>query len=161
MLLLNFVLEYLSEIISFFALLISAYATYQSLKFKKNEKELVEVQKKLNQLLLKKEEKEASQEGRASLGANFITVGKHKYRLKIFNKGSGPAFNVQISFPDGNDVVSEYSIKQRFPLEKMDRGQSLDLLSSFASQEKRKLRVKLKWENEDGGKQENLLYPTL
>ena len=161
MALINFLLEYLSEIIAFFALLISGYATYKSHKFKENERELVEVQKKLNLLILEKEEREASQSNKADLGANFITVGKHKYRLKVFNKGKATAYNVQISFPDGNEIVDEHSIKQRFPLEKMERGQSLELLSSFASQKKRKLGVKLKWENEDGKKQQKILFPTL
>lgn len=154
-------MEYLSEVIAFLALLLSGYATFRSLKFKKSEKELVEVQKKLNQLMLEKEKREATQAKRADLGANFITIGKQKHRLKVFNKGKGTAYNVNIEFPDGNDLILQHGLKEKFPLEIMERGQSVDLVASFDMQSKSKLKVKLKWENENEEVDEKILYPTL
>jgi len=153
--------EYLSEIIAFLALLLSGYATYRTLKFKNNEKELVDVQKKLNMLMFEKEKREADQVSKADIGANFISTGKHNFRLKIFNKGKAPAYNVTIAFPDGNDMVDEHSIKQKLPLEKMEQGQSVDLLASYGSESKMKLKVELKWQNKDGKEQIKIVYPTL
>lgn len=157
----DLLVEYLSEIIAFLALLLSGYATYRSLKFKNSEKELVEVQKKLNLLMFEKEKREADQVSKADIGANFISTGKHNYRLKIFNKGKAPAYNVTIGFPDGNDMVDEYSIKRKLPLEKMEQGQSVDLLASYGSDSKMKLKVELKWQNKDGKEQTKIVYPTL
>jgi len=152
---------YFSEIISFVALLLSAFATYKSLKFKKNEKELIEVQKQLNQLMIEKETREVTQAKRADLDANFISIGKQKHRLKIFNKGRGTAYNVDIEFPEGNDIVLEQDLNEKTPLEKMESGNSFDLIAAFHSQSKRKLVVKLMWENENKERDEKLVYPTL
>lgn len=157
----KFLLQYLSEIIAFLALLLSGYATYRSLKFKKSEQNLVEVQKKLNLLMFEKEKREAEQISKADLGANFIFTGNHNFRLKIFNKGKAPAYNVTIEFPDGNDIVDEHSIKQKLPLEKMEQGQSVELLASYGSESKMKLKIELKWQNEDGYEQNKIVYPTL
>jgi hypothetical protein len=154
-------LEYLGDIIAFFALLLSSYSTYRTLKLKKSEKELIDVQKKLNQLILKKETKEAKEASKADLGANFITVGKHKHRLKVFNKGKANAYNVTIEFPDGNDTVIENNVEEKFPLELMERGQSVVLIAAFHTQSKSKLKVKLIWENENGKKSEKIVFPTL
>lgn len=154
-------MEYLSEIIAFLALILSGYATYRSLKFKNSEKELLEVQKKLNLLMFEKEKREADQVSKADLGANFISTGNHNFRLKIFNKGKAPAYNVTIAFPDGNDMVDEHSIKQKLPLEKMEQGQSVDLLASYGSDSNMKLKVELKWQNEDGYNQNKIVYPTI
>ena len=154
-------MEYLSEFIAFLALLLSGYATYRSLKFKKNEKELVEVQKKLNQLMLEKEKREANQAQKADLGANFITTGKHKHRLKIFNKGKATAYNINIEFPDGNDLILEHGLKEKFPMEIMEPGQSVALVTAFDKQSKSKLKVKLRWENEREEADEKILYSTI
>jgi hypothetical protein len=154
-------LEYLSEFIALLALLLSGYATYRSLKFKKSEKELVDVQKKLNQLMLEKEKREATQAKKADLGANFIKVGKHKHRLKVFNKGKATAYNVNIEFPEGNDLILEHDLEEKFPLEIMERGQSVDLVAAFDLQSKSKLKVKLSWENEREETDEKILYSTI
>ncbi|MEG3054765.1 MAG: hypothetical protein RQM90_00835 [Methanoculleus sp.] len=47
------------------------YATWRAHAFKKREEELLEIQKKLNMLMLDKEEREAAHEKEADLGANF------------------------------------------------------------------------------------------
>lgn len=109
-------MEHLEDIIAFLALILSIYATHRALKFKKSQKELVEIQKKLNLLMLEKEEREANEAIRADLGANFITIGKNKHRLKIFNKGKNTAYNVKIEFPEGNDIILENDLEEKFHL---------------------------------------------
>ena len=153
-------MEHLEDIIAFLALILSIYATHRALKFKKSQKELVEIQKKLNLLMLEKEEREANEAIRADLGANFITIGKNKHRLKIFNKGKNTAYNVKIEFPEGNDIILENDLEEKFPLEMMERGQWVDLVASFHTQSKSKLKVNLLWENEDGDSFNKPLYPT-
>jgi len=154
-------LEYVGDIIAFLALLLSSYATYRTLKLKKSEKELIDVQKKINYLILEKKTKEAQEASKADLGANFITIGKHRYRLKVFNKGKANAYNVAIEFPNGNDTVLESDIADKFPLELIEPGQSVSLIAAFDVQSKRKMEVKLIWKNESGKLIKKIVYPTL
>jgi hypothetical protein len=72
----------LGDIIAALAFLLSAYATWRTHTFKKREEELLEIQKKLNTLMLDKEEREAAHEKKADLGANFVTIGSKKHRLR-------------------------------------------------------------------------------
>lgn len=154
-------MEYVGDIIAFLALLLSSYATYRTLKLKKSEKELIDVQKKINYLILEKKTKEAQEASKADLGANFITIGKHRYRLKVFNKGKANAYNVAIEFPNGNDTVLESDIADKFPLELIEPGQSVSLIAAFDVQSKRKMEVKLIWKNESGKLIKKIVYPTL
>lgn len=52
----------LGDIIAFLALLLSGYATWRAHKFKQREEEILDIQKKLNALIIDKEEREAANE---------------------------------------------------------------------------------------------------
>ena len=106
-----------SEIIAGFALLLSGYATWQTISFNKKQESLVETQEKLNNLLLEKEEVQVLSDKQADLGASFIKLGRSKYRLKIWNKGNACARNVRLNFPEGNNVLIQSEIDEKFPLE--------------------------------------------
>lgn len=80
-------------------------------------------------LMLDKEEREAAHEKEADLGANFVPIGSNKRRLRVFNKGRAVAYHVTIDFPEGNDMVLEQDIQEKFPLELLERGQSVDLIA--------------------------------
>ncbi|WP_292364243.1 MULTISPECIES: hypothetical protein [unclassified Methanoculleus] len=151
----------LGEITAIIALLLSAYATWRTHKFKKREEELLDIQKKLNIFILDKEEREATQEKKADLGANFVTIGSNKHRLKIFNKGRATAYNVTIDFPEGNHMILDHDIEQKFPLESLERGQSVELIAVVGMSTKSKLAVRLFWQNEDGKKSDKTVHVTL
>lgn len=91
----------LGDIIAIPALVLSAYATWRAHVFKKREEELIELQKKLNTLMLDKEERETAPEREADLGANFVTLGSKKHRLRIFNKRRAAAYHVTMDFQKG------------------------------------------------------------
>jgi len=151
----------LGDIIAVLAFLLSAYATWRTHTFKKREEELLEIQKKLNTLMLDKEEREAAHEKKADLGANFVTIGSKKHRLRIFNKGRAAAYHVTIDFPEGNDMVLEQDIQEKFPLELLERGPSVDLIAMVAMDTRRKLAVRLSWQSADGEMFDKTVYPTL
>ena len=67
---------YLSEIIAGSALLLSCYATWQTLSFNKKQESLVKTQEKLNKLLLEKEKVQVLSDKQADLAASFIKLGK-------------------------------------------------------------------------------------
>lgn len=149
------------DLIAGLAFLLSGYATWQTVSFNKKQKSLVESQEKLNNLLLEKEKGDALKEKRADLGASFIKLGSSKYRLKIWNKGSATAKNVRIEFPEGNDVIIDSEIIDKFPMESLERFQSVELIASVHMQTKRKHLVRLIWEDDAQLHNEKLSYPTL
>lgn len=149
------------DIIAGLAFLLSSYATWQTVSFNKKQKSLVESQEKLNNLLLEKENEDSLKEKRADLGASFIKLGSSKYRLKIWNKGSSTARNVKIEFPEGNDVVIDSELADKFPMESLERHQSVELIAAVHMQTKRKHVVRLIWEDDAQSHNEKLSYPTL
>ena len=150
-----------SDIIAGFALLLSGYATWQTINFNKKQKSLVESQEKLNNLLLEKEEAEALIDKQADLGASFIKLGKSKYRLKIWNKGNACAKNVRLKFPEGNSVLIQSEIDEKFPLEYLERYQSVELIATVSMLTKSKHTICLVWEDDAKEHNEKLVYPTL
>ncbi len=149
------------DVIAGLAFLLSGYATWQTVSFNKKQKSLVESQEKLNNLLLEKENEGAVKEKSADLGASFIKLGSSKYRLKIWNKGSATARNVRIEFPEGNDVVIDSEVSDKFPMESLERHQSVELIAAVHMQTKRKHVVRLIWEDDAQTHNEKLSYPTL
>lgn len=121
----------------------------------------MEIQKKLNTLMLDKEKREAAHEKEADLGANFVTIGSEKYRLRISNKGRAAAYHVTIDFPEGNDIILEDDIQEKFPLELLERGQSVELVAMIAMGTKRKLAIRLSWQSADGERFEKTVYATV
>lgn len=151
----------LGNIIASLALGLSAYATWGSHRFKKKEDELMDLQGKVNSLILEKEQREAEQAGQADLGASFVSIGSKKHRLKIFNKGKMPAHNVNIDFLGNNDIVPDSEIDNKFPMEHIDPGQAVELIAAVHMQTKRKHAIRLRWSDPNGEEREKAVYPTL
>jgi hypothetical protein len=147
------------DVIAGLAFLMSGYATWQAVSFNKKQKSLVESQEKLNNLLLEKESDDALKEKSAVLGASFIRLGSSKYRLKVWNKGAATARNVRLEFPEGNDVVFDSEVSDIFPMESLERHQSVELIAH--NQAKRKHVIRLIWEDDAQPHNEKLSYPTL
>ena len=110
---------------------------------------------------MEKESEGAIKEKSADLGASFIKLGSSKHRLKVWNKVSSTAKNVRIEFPEGNDVIIESEITDKFPMESLERHQSVELIAAIHSQTKRKHVVRLIWEDDAQSYNEKLSYPTL
>lgn len=149
------------DVIAGLAFLLSAYATWQTVSFNKKQRSLADSQEKLNNRLLEKEHEDSMRERRADLGASFIKLGSSKYRLKIWNKGAATARNVRLEFPEGNDVVVDSDVTDKFPLESLERHQSVELIAAVHMQTKRKHVVRLIWEDKAQSYNEKLSYPTL
>jgi|TARA_R110001583_G_scaffold60939_1_gene180679 hypothetical protein len=149
------------DVIAGLAFLLSGYATWQTISFNKRQKSLVESQEKLNNLLLEKENEDVLKGKSADLGASFIRLGSSKYRLKIWNKGTATAKNVRIEFPEGNHVVIGSEVTDKFPMESLERHQSVELIAAVHSQTKRKHVIRLIWEDDAQSHNEKLSYPTL
>lgn len=150
----------LGDIIAFIALLLSLYVAWRTHTFKKREAELLEIQCKLNTLILDKEEQEAAHQKMADLSANFVTIGSKKHRLRISNRGKATAYHVTIGFPEGNDIIPEEVIHEKFPLESLESGQSVELIAVVGFGTKSKLAVQIAWQSDSGEKKDKVVYVT-
>ncbi|WP_456016508.1 hypothetical protein [Pseudomonas fluorescens] len=149
------------DIIAGLALFFSIYATFKTIKFNNRQQKLILTQEKLNQLLLEKETTVIEAEKQAELGASFLKLGSNKYRLKIWNKGKALAQNVSIEFPEGNEVVSEREINEKFPLQFLDVHQAVELIASVGLSTKSKHLVKLEWSDGRIQRVEKFIWVTI
>ncbi len=150
-----------SDLVSVFALMISAYAAWKTLSFQKRQKALIEVQERLSSLLVQKEEGQSAAERKADLSASIIKLGNSKYRLKVWNKGKAAAKNVSISFPQGNDIVDEREVADKFPLEYLDSHQSVELIAFVHMGTKRKHVVDLNWVDSSNNSNSKTVHLTI
>ncbi|WP_320151053.1 hypothetical protein [uncultured Tolumonas sp.] len=146
--------------IALLALFLSGYATWKTVQFNKRQDGLVETQKELNKLLLVKETEEILDDKKADLGASIVKLGNNKYRLKIWNKGSAVARNVEVDFPNGNELVSESELNDKFPYECLEKHAAVELIAYVHSQTARKQTLRLRWSDEYKNKNEKLIYLT-
>lgn len=149
------------DIVASAALLLSGYANWKTFKFNERQKSLIESQEKLNNLLFVKEEQETESIKKAELGTTFVKIGSNGYKLKVWNKGKSSAKNVRIEFPEGNGVLIHSDIESKFPLETLDRHQSVELIASVCMGSKSKHVIKLIWDDEYGNDNEKITYPTI
>ena len=151
----------LGDVIAVLALAVSGYAVWTTTKFNRRQILLVESQERLNAVLLEQGESQALSAQKADLDANFVKLGSNKHRLKIWNKGQAPARNVRIDFPDGNEVIDDWDLREKFPMEILERYQSVELIASVAWGTRRKHKVRLRWEDAFSDTNDKTVYPTL
>ncbi len=150
----------LSGIVAAIALSFSVYTYWRQNQSNKKQEALIESQHKLNELLASKETSEMAAAKSADMGAEFQKLGRNQYRLKIFNKGPATARNVRVSFPDGNEFVSEHDLEGKFPMESMDKYQAVELIAAIHMGSPSKLKVQLNWVDEEGAEREKITYTT-
>ena len=136
------------DVVATCALLLSIYATRQTVLFNRRQKQLIENQDRLNGLLVEKESNEKLEAHRANISASFIKLGRNNYRLKIWNQGKAAARNVKLEFPDGQECLSQSDIDSKFPLELLERHQSDELIASIALETKSKHPMKVIWSDD-------------
>lgn len=150
-----------SDIAAGLALALSAYATWKTIQFNNRQKSLIDSQEQLNKRLLSKEDAESDKDRRAELGATFIKLGSSKYRLRVFNRGKSTARDVNIEFPDGDDVVSQSDVSRKFPMEALEPHQSVELIASIHLGSKSKHTIRLSWSDEASASNEKTVYATI
>ena len=141
-----------SDVLASLALLLSVYATWKTFKFNKS-------QENLNKLLEEKAKDEALTKKKADLRASLVRLGPNKVRLKIYNQGEAPARDVRISFPEGNHHFFEHEIQQKFPMETLEKHQSVELFAAMGG--RMKVTIKLIWADDFSEENSKLQYPTL
>jgi|SRR6185312_8962930 len=151
----------LSGCVALAALVLSGYSTWKTFQFNRKQEELIKSQALLTELQAKRELAEAAESQRADLGAAFVKLGSNQYRLKVFNQGKAAARHVEIDFPEGNEIVLSSDVASKFPLETLDRYESVQVIAAVHMGTPSKIVVRLSWVDGDGEKRTKVLYPTL
>ncbi len=136
------------DIIAFLALIVSIYAIYQNHKTNQRQVGLLEMEKELNQFLIKKEKDEIDSRLKADIKGRYFKLGSNQYRLKLWNDGFGNARNITLSFKDHEDIpLIQSDIESKFPLD-LESKQSVELLASVYLEMSRKHSLIVKWDDE-------------
>lgn len=151
----------LGDIAAVAALTISIYSLKKTVDFNKKQTEFAEANAKLNKFLLMKEEEEKLQRVKADISANFVSMGKNKQVLKIFNKGKGTAKNVRLEFLEGDGLFIESEVTDKFPVPILESFQRVDLTAINEFRSASRIHVKLIWDDDFGKDNEKVLTPTV
>ncbi|EZQ01373.1 hypothetical protein CL42_13990 [Acinetobacter sp. Ver3] len=146
-----------SDYIAIGALIISAISLFQNYKYSKKQDDVILLEKKLNAMLIQKEEDERNNKIQADIKARYYQIGKN-YRLKIWNDGSGLARDVQIIAHD-NSPLLDSEIEAKFPLD-LESKQNVDLMASVGFDTPSKHELKLCWLDGKGQEIQKILTLT-
>ena len=153
----------LGDIAAVLALILSAWSMKKTNDFNRRQKEFIDTNDRLNQMLIEKEAEESEAQRRADLSANFIKIGKSDYRLKIYNRGPGTASNVRVELLDqaARDMLVESDVARKFPVPILEQHQNVDLLAAVHMQSPSRIEIALVWDDAFGKDRRKPLTPVL
>jgi len=149
------------DVLSFLALLISAYSMKRTFDFNKRQEQFIEVNDRLNKKLLEKENEEDIQNRKADVSANFYKAAKNNWRLKVFNKGKATARNVRLFVLDEADLLGSDDIDRRFPHPILEQYQSVEIHAFVHLQSADRAHIRLVWDDDFQKDNEKELTPSL
>ena len=154
-------LEILKVIVSYFipisAFILSVVAFVKSRKVSKIEEKLKEYDLQIKKHEVEKIESEKSKTKEACVKARIVNVYGRKYKIKIYNSGSAPAYNVDYDIPE------EYQIqltKEITPFEKLEPEAGFEEPIGIYIVSENKYKVITKWQDEDGKEYTNVEIQT-
>ena len=137
-------------IIAGISLLVAIISLFKSSKAQRLQNKVNELELKIKQDELDKITKEKEDAELACVEARFITVGKGKHRLKVWNSGNATAYHVSARF-DG-DVGIMIMGQEKQPFEELEARKSYELILITHNGSASKFRIITEW-TDSGGKQ--------
>ena len=135
-----------SDIISLISLCIAGLTLFYAIFVDIKNRRITKNQDALNIKLLSKELKEDEDKQRAEINATLYKNINKNWTLKIFNKGSAKAKNVNWK------IIGEdpgwFFHSNAFPLEFLNPSQSVDIQVIVMTSNKNKAKIKIMWEDD-------------
>ena len=138
-----------SDIIAVVALFISAWALWDSRRLNRSSLRLSEQEIELVRHQLTSMRLSVEQDKRANVSARMYKEGKN-WRVRVFNSGPSDARNVRLILDENNYLVTESAINGKLPLERMEKGQSVDFWARVHMSSPTKEAVLIKWDDAAG-----------
>lgn len=148
------------DVIAGIALVIAVYSAWITARFNKRQAAFEETNERLNLMLIEKEAAESKAQTAADVSANFYKVGKHDYRLKVFNRGKGVARNVRFEALDAGDLFMEDEIARKFPAPVMEQHSSVELIGCVVSGSPSRAHIRITWDDDTGEGHQKELHPS-
>lgn len=143
-----FIKDWGALIIAGISLLVAIISLFKSSKAQRLQNKVNELELKIKQNELDKIAKEKEDSVLACVEARFITVGKGKHRLKVWNSGNATAYNVSARF-DG-DVGIMIMDREKQPFEELEAGKSYELILITHNGSASKFRIITEWTDSSG-----------
>lgn len=138
----------LAILISAISLFVAIISLIKSSKSQELQNRVNELELQIKQKEVERIAKEKEAESLACVEARFITVGKGKHRLKVWNSGNAAAFNVTARFDGDPQIIIMDNEKQ--PFEELDARKSYELpLITYAGSAS-KFRIVTEWTDVNG-----------
>lgn len=139
---------FVSSAIALIAVVISSISLWRSWRIEK-------VQRQLNEINLQKELNAQALSKQAEIRVEMLNYGSGGYRVELSNAGYATAKNVNLSFPDGNDLVIDSELKTKLPFHSLSPGRRVELIAAVHLGTPNKHRVLVSWEDGRGTSVEN------
>jgi hypothetical protein len=137
-------------VISAISLICSIIGFILNYRLNKRDKEqdanLRELQMRLQELQLKKEEEEARMRKSSKVEAHHVLIGTRNHRIRIANTGGTTVTNVTCACDNG----PYYFRQDKEPYERLEPGESFDEIVIFADGSPNKFHVTTEWVDSDG-----------
>lgn len=136
--------------LSAFAVLISVFSLIQNHRITKRQSILEKKQIELTEKQLRLVEKEENEKQKAKIKLSVIRYNKD-YKLQIKNDGFSTAYDLSLQIIPAKGKSSPLvGYKSKFPLKKLDPGDSVDLLWATDTTTGTVFNSICKWKNENG-----------
>ncbi len=146
--LVQFIKDWGALVIAAISLLIAIISLFKSSKAQRLQNKVNELELKIKENELERIGKEKEEACLACVEARFITVGKGKHRLKVWNSGNATAYNVSARF-DG-DVGIIIMDREKQPFEELESRKSYELILVTYAGSASKFRIITEWNDADG-----------
>ena len=144
----TFIEDWGALIIAGISLLVAVISLVKSSKAQRLQNKVNELELKIKQNELDRIAKEKEKASLACIEARFITVGKGKHRLKVWNSGNATAYNVTARF-DGN-VGIFIADQEKQPFEELEARKSYELILITHDGSASKFRIITEWTDLSG-----------
>ena len=143
-----FIKDWGALVIAAISLLIAIISLSKSSKAQRLQNKVNALELKIKENELERIAKEKEEAALACIEARFITVGKGKHRLKVWNSGNATAYNVSARF-DG-DVGIMIMDREKQPFEELEARKSYELVLITHNGSASKFKIITEWTDANG-----------
>jgi len=137
------------DVIALLALAFSLFTFWRQRKFD-------EQNRKLNALLIAREESESNAANLADLSARFVKHGKNSYTLNIFNRGQGDAENIRMEVLKDDGIIMMSEVERKMPFPRLEPQSAIKILAAPCLGMDTRVTIKLNWSDGGGHQQKEL-----
>lgn len=144
------ILEIITVVIAFLALVVSGVSLRHSQKANAEQSGLTVRETELVRLMIEKERRERQSDLSADVGARIYKRGKNDWRLKVFNRGPNVARGVRVELIEDSSWFSQEQLDQIFPLKSLEAQGSVETYVGFSLSSTIKETIRLHWSDRTG-----------